>query len=46
MKIRLISRKESDADKNNEKLGKNYDLPTANEVAAIVVGDIDGSTDK
>ncbi|PWA48215.1 hypothetical protein CTI12_AA493330 [Artemisia annua] len=46
VKIRLISRKESDADKNKEKLGKNYDLPTANEVAAIVVGDIDGSIDK
>ncbi|PWA99370.1 hypothetical protein CTI12_AA009110 [Artemisia annua] len=44
--IRLISRKESDVDKNKEKLGKNYDLPTANEVAAIVVGDIDGSTHK
>ncbi|PWA56273.1 hypothetical protein CTI12_AA418120 [Artemisia annua] len=46
VKIRLISRKESDADKNKEKLGKNYDLPAANEVAAIVIGDIDGSTEK
>ncbi|PWA57687.1 hypothetical protein CTI12_AA406940 [Artemisia annua] len=46
VKIRLISRKESDADKNKEKLGKNYDLPAANEIAAIVVGDIDGSTEK
>ncbi|PWA95896.1 hypothetical protein CTI12_AA045390 [Artemisia annua] len=46
MKIRLISRKESDADKNKEKLGKNYDLPATNEVAATVIGDIDGSTEK
>ena len=36
----------SDADKNKEKWGKNYDLLTANEVAAIVIGDTVGSTDK
>ncbi|PWA56685.1 hypothetical protein CTI12_AA416340 [Artemisia annua] len=45
VKIILISRKESDADKNKEKLGKNYDLPTANEYPLLFPYTEDGYRD-